>query len=171
MSLSRTKQLVDMMRTINIRFYTQAAIPIIFTKVGFQNLCQIELYQSSATVFHKRNKSQWKGNRDVVGNLRGGRTPTTDVVGTAVGRLLADSSSWALCFPPSPEICPKANVWRNTNITPEKYKQKYKKNTVPKVREIQTKTQILRGDTETQIGSCLFFRANYSLYTKMLLAS
>ena len=45
---------------------------------------------------------------------------------------------------------------KNTNITPKKYKQKYKKNTVPKVREIQTKTQILRGDTETQIGNCLF---------------
>ena len=28
--------------------------PIIFTKTGFQNLCQIELYQSSVTVFHKQ---------------------------------------------------------------------------------------------------------------------
>ena len=28
--------------------------PIIFTKTGFQNMCQIELYQSSATVFHKQ---------------------------------------------------------------------------------------------------------------------
>ena len=157
MSFSRTKQLVDMMRTVNIRFYTQAAIPIIFTKIGFQNLSQIELYQSSATVFHKRNKSQWKGNTGVVENLRGGRPPTTDVVGTAVGRLLADSSSWALCFPPSPEICPKANVWRNTNITPKKYKQKYKKNTVANAREIQTEIQIQRGDTETQMGSCHFF--------------
>ena len=73
--------------------------PIIFTKIGFQNLCQIELYQSSATVFHKRSKSQWKANTGFVENLRGGQTPTTDVVGTAVGRLLADSSSWALCFP------------------------------------------------------------------------
>ena len=92
----------------------------------------------------------------VVENLRGGRTPTTDVVGTAVGRLLADSSSWALCFPPSPEICPKANVWRNTNITPKKYKKKCKNNTVANAREIQTKIQIQRGDTETQMGSCLF---------------
>ena len=74
--------------------------PIIFTKIGFQNLCQIELYQSSVTVFHKQaTNPKWKENTGVVENLRGGRTPTTDVVGTAVGRLLADSSSWALCFP------------------------------------------------------------------------
>ena len=92
----------------------------------------------------------------VVENLRGGRTPTTDVVGTAVGRLLADSSSWALCFPPSPEICPKANVWRNTNITPKKYKQKYKKNTVAMLEKYRQKYKYKEGIQRHKWGVAFF---------------
>ena len=99
--------------------------PIIFTKTGFQNLCQIELYQSSVTVFHKQatnpneKRTQarcWEFTRRPNTNdrcCRDGSWPPTGWL-QLLGALLP--------FPPSPEICPKANVWRDTKGRVQKIK-------------------------------------------------